>query len=149
MRRFVPQFFLARVPGQLPQVLAIGLRIFRQQFGQRRIAFGDQLVAHCLDPVQGGVFAARIGFVVVHPGADRFQGFRVFPPELLGQETDRALAGNLRGHALRRHGQRDQVFAQWQLHQPRGGLFHQPVGKIEHRERLAAQIAAAGAEIFA
>ena len=147
MRRFVAGFFQGRVAGQLAQVLAVGRRVLVQQFGQRRVAFGDQPVAPVFDLVQGLRLAPVVGLVVVERGADRVQGLGLFPAQVFGQELHLPLVGDLRGDALRRPRQVAQVLVHRDLHQARLGLFDQALGQFKHGQRIAAFFAAAWAEL--
>src|SRR3982751_282520 len=64
MRRLVLELFLARIARQLPQVLAVRLRVLGEQRGQRLVAVLDQFVAQRFDAMQRGRFAPAAGLFV-------------------------------------------------------------------------------------
>jgi len=58
VRRFVAQFFLAGIAGELAQMLAIGVRKFLQYLCQGFVALRDQVIAKRFEAMQAGVLAA-------------------------------------------------------------------------------------------
>ena len=74
-----------RVARELAQMLAVGVREVGQQFGQRRIAVGDQAFAPGLGAVQHRRLQSRGLAAAVQRVADRVQGVVVFPPHLFRQ----------------------------------------------------------------
>ena len=96
MRRLVAQFLFARIARQLAQVLAVGVRVFGEQVGQRGVAVGNQLVAQGFDAMQRGGFAARIGLVVLDRGADGIQRLVFFRRICLARKPTAACARSAR-----------------------------------------------------
>ena len=149
MRRLVAFAFVDRVAHQLAQVLAIGLRIFHEQFGQCRVAFGQQAVAPGFGPVQLRGFASRRVAAGIQRIADRIERGIVLAPHLLGQERQLPLVRDVRRDALGLDDVRQQVFRDRQLRQLRRAQRDQLLAQCEHVQRRASLFAAAGAEVFA
>jgi hypothetical protein len=146
VQRLVVQAFLARIARKLAQVLAIGVRMGFHQFRQRRVAAFDQALAHRLEAMQCGGFAARVGAVVLQRAPDRVQRVVVLAAHVLGQELQLALARAGRGDAARFAHHVAQRLGHRHPGQLRVGQGHQLLAEVEHGQGLAPLLAAARAE---
>ncbi len=144
MRRLAGLAFGQRIAYELAQLLAVGGRVLGDELGQCRVTFDEQALPPALAAVQGGGLALGTAAVLAEHGADRGQRFLVEAAQLLGQILFLALARDVRGDRARalyliaqRIGERD-----WrQLRRTQAG---QCLRQLEHVERVAAALAAAG-----
>ena len=117
---------------------------------QRLVAVLEQALAPGLDAVHRRDFAARGLALVVERVADRIQRLVVLAAHLLGQERQLALVGDLRGDALAPRAMcGSSVLGHRQLASCAGGQRDQLLAQRQHVQRLAAVLAAAGAQEFA
>lgn len=140
--------FVDRVTHQLTQLLAVGGRVGFQQFGERRVAVGEQAFAPALYPVDRRHFAARGVAVGVQRIADRCQGLVVLAAHVLGQKRQLPLVRDMRGDALALFDMRDQRLGHRQLGQLRRGQRDQLLAQVENLQRFAPLLATAGAAKF-
>lgn len=146
MRRLVPGALGKRVAHELAQLLVVGLRVVGDELAERVVAFVEQALAPAFGAVQRGGFAARAVAVVGERGADRGERFVVEAAHPLGEELVLALARDVRGDGARAPHFVAQVVVERHLRQLRFAHAGQRFGELEHVERLAAALAAAGAE---
>ena len=149
MRRLVLRPFLARVAHQLAQVLAVGGRIFGQQFAQGDVAVVQQARTPGFHFVQQRRFAFGRVAAYFHRIADGVQGLVAFPPHLLGQKLQLPLARDVRRDPLGVVDVFQQVFGNRQFGQMRRRQRHQFFAQATDVQRFATLLAAAGPQEFA
>jgi len=101
MRRSAAITFGASLPCELTKLLPIGGGMFLEERGQRVVAFFDQPIAPFFGVMQRGGIHPRELAIVLEFRADRFKFFIVEAAQLLGEELDLPLAGDLLRHAPR------------------------------------------------
>lgn len=145
-RRLAGVMLLSGFAQQLPQMLAVGGGVSFQQFGQRRVAFGQQPCAPGFGLVQArsvptGGFAAGAQGVV-----DGIQTFAVLVAQQLGDVGQLAFACAMRRDPLEFGQMRQQRCRRLRLLQRRLAQLAQPLRQRQYIQRLPAALATAGAE---
>ena len=146
MRRLVLRPFCERVAHELAQLLAVGVRVFGDEFGQRFVAFVEQAFAPAFDVVQDGGVASRAVAVFGEHDADRGQRVVVELAHLLGEELVLALARDVRSDRARAPHFLAQFVVERHARELRFAQVRQRFGQTQHVERVAALLAATRAE---
>ncbi len=120
------------------------MREFGDEFAKRFVAFRKQAFAPLFDAVQGSGFAVRAGTVFGERGTDRGERVLVETTHLLGEELVLALARNMRSDRARASHFLAQVVVERYACQLRLAEVGQGFGQMQHIERLASALAAAG-----
>ena len=135
----------ARLTRESTQVLAVGLRVQSDEFVERLVIAFEQAVAPLFDAMQGRGFAADVVAVVIERGADGVDVDIVELAHLLGEELGLPLARDLLRHRARTPHLFEEIVAQRDLAKLGIGQIDQRLRELEHVQRLAAQLATAGA----